>query len=134
MNYLRSLVFVAVAGAALSMGVVATLAGVPLKGVDVKLGKNPGGGAAARTTDQFGGFNFGVLPKGSYKITLVFPAGASKAKDLTAEVIVKGAVGGAVDMKVAAPGSAARNSGHASELVFVSDGIHPITGVVESAG
>lgn len=133
MNFLRLLTFVAVAGA-LSMSTAGALAGAPLKGIDVKLGKNPGGGAVARTTDASGGFNFGVLPKGSYKITLVFPAKASAAKELAAEVIVKGAVGGDVDTKLAPPGSMARSSGHATELVFVSDGVHPITGIVESAG
>jgi len=48
-------------------------AGAPLKGVDVKLGRNPGGGASARTTDANGKVNFGVLPKGSYYITLTAP-------------------------------------------------------------
>ena len=43
--------------------------GAPLKGVDVKLGKSPGGGAAARTTDDRGAFNFGVVPKGTYVLT-----------------------------------------------------------------
>jgi hypothetical protein len=46
------------------------LAGSPLKGVDVKLGKNPGGGCAARTTDGSGHANFGVWPKGEYTLEL----------------------------------------------------------------
>jgi hypothetical protein len=46
------------------------LAGAPLKGVDVKLGKNPGGGCAARTTDGAGNANFGVWPKGNYTVTI----------------------------------------------------------------
>ena len=50
------------------------LAGAPLKGVDVKLGRNPGGGAAARaTTDQNGAFTFGDLPPGSYALTFELP-------------------------------------------------------------
>jgi len=43
--------------------------------VDVKLGKNPGGGAAARTTNAEGKVDFGVLPAGSY---YVFIDGAKK--------------------------------------------------------
>ncbi|MGC1460624.1 MAG: hypothetical protein WA802_00395 [Terracidiphilus sp.] len=46
------------------------LAGAPLKGIDVKLGKNPGGGCAARTTDGSGKANFGVWPKGNYTLSL----------------------------------------------------------------
>jgi hypothetical protein len=53
------------------------LAGSPLKGIDVKLGKNPGGGCAARTTDAHGNANFGVWPKGEY--TLDFSAAAQPA-------------------------------------------------------
>jgi hypothetical protein len=50
------------------------LAGAPLKGIDVKLGKNPGGGCAARTTNDAGQADFGVWPKGNY--TLSFAPGA----------------------------------------------------------
>ena len=38
----------------------------PLSGVDVKLGKNPGGILATRTTDSNGKIDWGVLAKGSY--------------------------------------------------------------------
>jgi len=45
-------------------------AGAPLKGVDVKLGKNPGGGVMARTTtDGNGTFVFANLSAGSYWLT-----------------------------------------------------------------
>lgn len=58
---------------ALAVGVA--LAGAPLKGVDVKLGRNPGGGAAARTTtDEKGAFTFGNVPAGSYTLTFELPA------------------------------------------------------------
>ena len=50
------------------------LAGAPLKGVDVKLGKNPGGSPAARTTtDANGAFAFPDLPAGSYTLTFDLP-------------------------------------------------------------
>ncbi|MCU1268371.1 MAG: Carboxypeptidase regulatory-like domain [Acidobacteria bacterium] len=45
--------------------------GAPLKGVDVKLGKNPGGSPAARTTaDDNGEFSFGKVPAGEYILTV----------------------------------------------------------------
>lgn len=48
--------------------------GAPLKGVDVKLGRNPGGSAAARTTtDANGNFSFPNLPLGSYRIFVDVP-------------------------------------------------------------
>jgi hypothetical protein len=50
------------------------MAGAPLKGVDVKLGKNPGGSPAARTTtDANGAFVFADLPAGSYWLTFELP-------------------------------------------------------------
>ena len=55
-------------------GVLAETSGAPLKGVDVKLGRNPGG-AVTRivTTDADGNFTFGVLPAGSYFILIGSP-------------------------------------------------------------
>jgi hypothetical protein len=48
--------------------------GAPLKGVDIKLGKNPGGSAAARTTtDNNGHYTFPGVPLGSYKIYVDIP-------------------------------------------------------------
>lgn len=48
--------------------------GAPLKGVDVKLGRNPGGSPAARTTsDTSGYYTFTNLPLGSYKIYVDIP-------------------------------------------------------------
>jgi hypothetical protein len=56
--------------------------GAPLKGVDVKLGKNPGGSPAARTTDNEGKINFGVLDKGSYYLIVAVPdKDANRAAD-----------------------------------------------------
>ncbi|MGZ3904496.1 MAG: carboxypeptidase regulatory-like domain-containing protein, partial [Bacteroidia bacterium] len=48
--------------------------GAPLKGVDIKLGKNPGGSPAARTTtDNNGNYTFSNIPLGSYKIYIDIP-------------------------------------------------------------
>lgn len=48
--------------------------GSPLKGIDVKLGKNPGGGCAARTTsDANGGYSFTNVDTGSYHIFVDIP-------------------------------------------------------------
>lgn len=47
------------------------LAGDPIPGVDVKLGKNPGGSIVASSkTDNQGNFHFDKLPAGNYELTL----------------------------------------------------------------
>jgi len=69
-------------------------AGAPLKGVDVKLGRPPGGTVAARTTGGDGSFDFGILPKGIYFITLDGSAG-------TAVIVLKGVPGGALRKSLA---------------------------------
>ena len=58
-------------------------AGAPLKGVDVKLGKNPGGSPAARaTSDSDGKVAFGILPAGSYLMTLSLQHGHEYRADI----------------------------------------------------
>ncbi|MGZ3862039.1 MAG: T9SS type A sorting domain-containing protein [Bacteroidia bacterium] len=48
--------------------------GAPLKGVDIKLGKNPGGSPAARTTsDNNGDYSFTNVQPGNYKIYVDIP-------------------------------------------------------------
>lgn len=56
-----------------------TVTGAPLKGVDIKLGKNPGGSPAARTTDKDGKINWGPLPAGSYWLEVIPPSREKKA-------------------------------------------------------
>jgi streptogramin lyase len=63
-----------IAGYGQRWGSGATVLGAPLKGVDVKLGKNPGGSPAARTTTGSGGtYTFSNVPIGSYKIYVDIP-------------------------------------------------------------
>ena len=74
---------ITVAGLALALGLFAAVttaqkgpnstAGAPLKGVDVKLGKNPGGSPAKRTTDADGKIDWGNLAAGSYSVEIVPP-------------------------------------------------------------
>jgi len=104
------------------------LAGAPLKGIDVKLGRNPGGMVAARTTAGDGSFDFGVLPQGRYVITLDGSAA-------TAVIVLKGASGGALrkSLAVAKGGATARQAtGSAARLEFSSDGHHPVRGSLSS--
>ncbi|HEV2718579.1 MAG TPA: carboxypeptidase regulatory-like domain-containing protein [Thermoanaerobaculia bacterium] len=100
------------------------LAGAPLKGVDVKLGKNPGGGAAARdtATDANGHFTFPVVPKGSYAVKF----GRDQLKGTTRVAVVEiNGVRHEWDFEKAA----SRTTGD-SKIVVESDGKRPIQGTV----
>ncbi|MDD5543968.1 MAG: carboxypeptidase-like regulatory domain-containing protein [Acidobacteriia bacterium] len=128
--------------------------GAPLKGADVKLGKNPGGQAAARTTDSEGHFDFGVLPKGSYYLTFSYtssskgePSGSTSrhrgiptVSELTdCPISISGPVGGPVNARwnfqnnkaiPSAQTSTARGEAE-DKIIFESDGQHPISGFVQ---
>jgi hypothetical protein len=131
--------FVTVAAACLFLAQTA-FAGAPLKGIDVKLGKNPGGGCAARTTDTGGKADFGVWPKGNY--TLEFapaaangPAGQAKDRSLVmpalmkARVVISGATGGKIERDVEAGASNER----AAPIQFSLDGTQRLVVVVTAA-
>ena len=107
-------------------------AGAPLKGIDVKLGKNSGGSVASRVTDSTGAFTFGVLAKGRYRLTFSFPKGAVPASGF-AEVTVTGAANGPLDAKIVMPesGAAATRAADISTIDFLSDGAHPVRGSVQ---
>ena len=74
-KYFALLLFVALAGYA-----IVAFAGAPLKGCDVKLGRNPGGSPAARTTtDDQGKFTFDNLPEGKYDLFVSYEQCAKMA-------------------------------------------------------
>ena len=105
----------------------AVWAGAPLKGVDVKLGKSPGGGASARTTNGDGKVDFGVQPAGSYYVVI---DGAKSEPD--AQIEIRGTAEGTVkkrwnfaQKKAFCLDATARETG-ADKIAFTSDGKHPI--------
>jgi hypothetical protein len=132
--------------------------GAPLKGVDVKLGKNPGGSPAARaTTNSKGEFSLGVVPAGSYILTLDFPeesmlnqgSGTISTKEKgpnavnvkLALVTIDGAAGGrmvrgwdpknkrSVDLNPKSTAKAAAPE----KIILESDGHNPLTGICQTA-
>lgn len=110
---------IAVAAAALTIS-SAALAGVPLKGVDVKLGKNPGGGVASRTTGPDGVADFGQMPAGSYTVTVQAP------KPAPLHLSITGASSGAIERTLPASAANARQA----PIVVSLDGRQPLRVVV----
>jgi len=107
-------------------------AGAPLKGVDVKLGRSPGGGASARTTNAAGKIELGVLPAGSYYLIVSAPKGSDVSRERDALVEIRGAAGGTVtkrwsyaQKKAFDAASASRAAGE-EKIIFTSDGVHPL--------
>jgi hypothetical protein len=121
--------------------------GAPLKGVDVKLGKNPGGSPAARTTDSKGKFDFGVMPAGSYYLVVELPEATMKEKGPSAvnvklaRVSVEGAAGGPIKtgwdfqkkQTFALSGQATAKTAGQTKIIVESNGHDPLTGIVETA-
>jgi hypothetical protein len=122
------------------------VAGAPLKGIDVKLGKNPGGGCAARTTDAGGRADFGVWPKGNY--TLEFTSSASSPTAAPAasrtsspatkpgtraalklHVVITGATGGRLERDL----DAGQSTERAAPLVFTLAGTQSLVVLVTTA-
>jgi hypothetical protein len=129
--------FVAAATACLFLAQT-VFAGAPLKGIDVKLGKNPGGGCAARTTDAGGKADFGVWPKGNY--TLEFsPAATNGAPAPTAKTAPQTALKPHVTITSASSGKMERDveagavTERAAPIQFSLDGTQRLVVVVTAA-
>lgn len=104
----------------LTLAALPLFAGAPLKGVDVKLGK---AGEAARTvrSDAHGNFDFGVLPKGTY--TLTVEPGETKAD----VVLITIGNGGAKPQSVTWDFQAKRTE-KAAPIVIGANGKDPVKG------
>ena len=89
--------------------------GAPLKGIDVKLGKNPGGGCAARTTNEAGKASFGVWPKGNYTLS-ISPAAqkngqmAARSAPSRMHLVIVGATGGKIERDIDAGATSERTA------------------------
>lgn len=121
------------------LSVQIAMAGSPLKGIDVKLGKNPGGGCSARTTDGAGKAGFGVWPKGNYTLSFAPQSASGQAAERTQgakpvaaaklHVVIQGAVGGKFERDI----DAGANSARVAPLQFSLDGKEELTVVVTAA-
>ena len=113
---MRTTRLLALAACLCLVGFQSAFAGAPLKGVDVKLGKNPGGGCAARTTDANGNADFGVWPKGDYTLSFSPAPGQSKV-----HVVITGAATGELEREIDASTSA-----RAAPIAFSLNGTTPL--------
>ena len=95
-------------------------AGAPLKGIDVKLGKNPGGGCAAKVSDSGGAVNFGVWPKGSYTVSFD-TANLQSSKPTSLHVEILGAAEGTITHVLAAS-----SADRVDPIVLTSNGKTPL--------
>jgi hypothetical protein len=107
-------------------------AGAPLKGVDVKLGRPPGGTpVASRVTDNGGKFDFGVLAKGNYQLTIGLPEGTGAGTPVS--LVVEGVPTGNITRVLKVGGANAKTAGPTPVMEFTADGVHPIAGRISTA-
>lgn len=107
-----------------ALGAQNAFAGAPLKGIDVKLGKNPGGGCASRVSSDGGEANFGVWPKGNYTVSFSaanVPADARGAKPEKLHVEIRGAAREPITHVLPAA-----TADQLAPIEFVSDGKTPL--------
>lgn len=117
------------------------IAGAPLKGIDVKLGKNPGGGCAARTTGADGKVDFGIWPKGSYSLDFTVQTAREASSGMATgrmqvpavkpaasklHVVITGASTGKVERDI----DSSQSSERAAPLQFFLDGTQSLVVVV----
>ena len=103
--------------------------GTPVRGIDIKMGKNPGGNVAARaTTDAEGNFALPVVPKGSYTLTFTMPREAEV--EMSVKATVHGSAGEIFDSEVQFKVKVAVAP---APIILESDGQNPLTGICESA-
>ena len=115
-------------------------AGSPLKGVDVKLGRNPGGGCAARTTNANGSADLGIWPKGNYTLTFSPPVAAVPTNARTLKpatpapaprmhVVILGTSTGRIERDIAVGAATER----VAPITFSLNGKTPLTVVVTNS-
>lgn len=119
-------------GVVFLFGVQYAIAGAPLKGVGVSLGKSPGGGCAAKVSPEGGEVTFGVWPKGTYTLsfsTVALAANSRTARPAKLHVEIRGGAQGPVTHVLPAA-----NADTLAPIEIVSDGKTPLVVKVSDGG